>query len=117
MRQVLFWTESDPGDIFESFYVSWKMDKKVRAQVVIAGKVQGVFFRMETKRTADTYGVCGWVKNKNDGTVEALLEGDEERVRSVIDWCREGPPFAKVRRVDVTWGDYTGRINSFDITY
>ena len=93
------------------------MEKKVRAHVVIVGKVQGVFFRMETKRAAEKYGVYGWVKNKSDGTVEAVLEGDEDSVKSLIDWCREGPPFANVKRVEVKWKKYTGELNAFDITH
>ena len=93
------------------------MEKKVKAHVIIAGKVQGVFFRMETKHAADRYGVYGWVRNKRDGTVEALFEGDEERVGSMIEWCREGPPFANVKQVDVKWGKYQDEFQEFRIKY
>ena len=93
------------------------MGEKIRAHVVITGKVQGVFFRMETKRTADMYGVYGWVQNKSNGTVEAVFEGDKEQVGSIVDWCKKGPPFANVRRVDVKWEKHTGELNAFNITH
>jgi acylphosphatase len=93
------------------------MEKKVRAHAVISGRVQGVFFRMETKRAADGLGVFGWVRNKRDGTVEAVFEGPEKSAMSVLEWCKEGPPIAKVTNVDVTWEDYKGEFSSFDVTY
>lgn len=93
------------------------MEEKVRAHAVISGRVQGVFFRMETKRAADGFGVFGWVRNKRDGTVEAVFEGSEESVMSVLEWCKKGPPIANVTKVDVTWGDYKGEFSSFDVTY
>ena len=92
-------------------------DKKIRAHAIIVGRVQGVFFRMETKRAADRAGVSGWVRNKRDGNVEALFEGDEGSVKSVLEWCREGPPLACVERVDVEFKDYKGEFKEFEITY
>ena len=93
------------------------MGKKVKAHVVIVGMVQGVFFRMETKQAADRYGVWGRVRNKSDGSVEAVFEGDQERVNSIIEWSKEGPPFARVENVDVSWKDYKGEFKEFKITY
>ncbi len=93
------------------------MEEKVRARVVISGRVQGVFFRLETKHAADRYGVFGWVKNQRDRTVEALFEGSKEKVDSILEWCKEGPPIAKVHRVDVEWEDYKGEFDIFEITY
>lgn len=93
------------------------MEKKVRAYAVISGRVQGVFFRLETKHAADGYGVFGWVRNKRDGTVEAVFEGDKEKVLSVLEWCKHGPPVSRVQHVDVTWEAYTGEFNSFSIRY
>jgi acylphosphatase len=93
------------------------MENKARAHAVISGRVQGVFFRMETKRAADGLGVFGWVKNQPDGTVEAVFEGDRERVEAVLDWCREGPPPADVTAVKVEWEDYTGEFKGFDINF
>ncbi|MBU4345177.1 MAG: acylphosphatase [Desulfobacteraceae bacterium] len=91
--------------------------KKIRAHAVITGRVQGVFFRMETKRAADHAGVLGWVRNKMDGDVEALFEGDEESVKSVLEWCGKGPPLACVKNVDVEFEDYKGEFKEFEITY
>ena len=93
------------------------MENKVRAHASISGRVQGVFFRMETKRAADQFGVSGWVRNRRDGTVEALFEGDQDRVDAVLGWCKEGPPHAQVSAVKVEWENYAGEFNGFDITY
>ena len=93
------------------------MEKMVRAHAVISGRVQGVFFRMETKYAADRLGVCGWVKNKLDGSVEAVFEGDKVRVSAVLDWCRDGPPAARVDRLEVIWEDYSGEFDTFDVTF
>ena len=93
------------------------MENNTRAHVIISGLVQGVFFRMETKRAADGFGVVGWVKNQLAGTVEAVFEGDRERVDAIIDWCREGPPRADVTDVTVNWEDYTGEFKGFNINY
>ena len=93
------------------------MENKVRARAIISGRVQGVFFRMETKRAADRFGVGGWVRNLKDGTVEAVFEGDQDRVEAALDWCRHGPPHALVADVNVTWHDYTGEFDAFDIIY
>jgi len=92
-------------------------NKKIRANAIIVGRVQGVFFRMETKQAADRAGISGWVRNKRDGNVEALFEGDEGSVKSVLEWCRKGPPFAYVDRVDVEFEDYKGEFKKFEITY
>lgn len=92
-------------------------DKKIRAHAVITGRVQGIFFRMETKRAADRAGVLGWVRNKINGNVEALFEGDEGSVKSMLEWCRKGPQFACVKGVDVEFEDYKGEFKEFEITY
>jgi acylphosphatase len=93
------------------------MANKVRARAVISGRVQGVFFRLETKRTAQSYGVSGWVKNQMDGTVAAIFEGPKDSVDAVLEWCRLGPPHANVASVDVVWEDYKGEFKSFEVTY
>lgn len=89
--------------------------KKVSAHLVIKGIVQGVFFRANTQDVAVSHGIHGWVRNARDGTVEALLEGDEDGVKKVIDWCRKGPFGARVEGVDIKWQDYAGRFNDFKI--
>jgi acylphosphatase len=93
------------------------MANEVRARVVISGRVQGVFFRLETKRAAEKHGVLGWVKNQRDGTVAALFEGSTENVDSMLEWCKQGPPLAMVQSVDVEWGDYKSEFNGFEVTY
>jgi len=74
----------------------------VRKRVRAHGRVQGVFFRDSLRRAADREGVAGWAANRPDGTVEAVLEGDEEAVRRLVELCRGGPGHAEVERLDVT---------------
>ena len=93
------------------------MSKKVRAHAIISGRVQGVFFRMETKRTADNCEVLGWVRNRRDGTVEAVFEGNEENVNSILEWCKDGPRFANVKKVDVKLEEYKGNYYGFELRY
>lgn len=77
-------------------------DGMIRVRVVVHGLVQGVWFRESCRRVADEQGVAGWVRNRADGTVEAVFEGDAQPVSVVVSWCRIGPPRAEVTRVDVT---------------
>ena len=91
--------------------------RKVSAHVYVYGIVQGVFFRYNTKRLADQLGVSGWVRNLPDGRVEAYFEGEEDAVRRMVEWCHVGPPLARVERVEVEWGEYTGRYMGFTIRY
>ncbi|KPJ76911.1 MAG: acylphosphatase [Deltaproteobacteria bacterium SG8_13] len=93
------------------------MADKVRAHAIITGIVQGVFFRIETQRAAELRGVAGWVRNKRDGSVEAVFEGDSKDVNAVLDWCRQGPARAVVHDVVVEWQEYTGEYGGFDVTY
>jgi len=73
----------------------------IRRRVVIHGHVQGVFFRDSTRRLAEREGVAGWVRNRPDGAVEAVFEGDAEAVERLLRFMREGPRGAQVERVDV----------------
>ena len=91
------------------------MENRVRAHAVITGRVQGVWFRAETKRAADAHGVTGWVRNKRDGAVEAVFEGPKEAVDATLSWCRQGPPLAKVTNIDVRWEDTTAEFNTFEV--
>ena len=79
-----------------------------RAHVFIDGKVQGVYYRAKTKETAERLGVDGWVRNRDDGRVEAVFEGTPEEVNQMIDWCHEGSPAASVTGVDVQFEDPVG---------
>jgi acylphosphatase len=69
--------------------------------VIVGGRVQGVFFRDTTKRTAESRGVSGWVRNNPDGSVEAVFEGAEEAVDAMVRFAREGPRGAMVEHVEV----------------
>lgn len=89
----------------------------VRARVFISGWVQGVFFRSETKHEAKKLSVNGWVRNLPDGRVEAIFEGEEENVKELVEFCKKGPPGAKVAHVDVIWESYTGEFRDFEIRY
>jgi acylphosphatase len=70
--------------------------------------VQGVFFRGDMRDRARSLGVSGWVRNNADGTVEAELEGEEDRLELLLSWCRRGPAGARVDDVDVEWAEPRG---------
>jgi acylphosphatase len=90
---------------------------KVRAHVFVSGRVQGVFFRYEAKRLAVKFDVCGWIRNLFDGRVEAVFEGEKENVERLVEFCRRGPPGARVTRVEVSWKDYEGEFEGFRTRY
>ena len=73
----------------------------IRRRVIVSGRVQGVFFRDSTRQAATSRGVAGWARNRPDGSVEAVFEGDAEAVESMIRFCRQGPPRAEVEDVAV----------------
>jgi acylphosphatase len=81
-----------------------------RGHVVIYGFVQGVGFRLAVRRAAETRGVSGWVRNRPDGAVEAVFEGQAEDVEALVDFCRRGPRGAEVERVDVDEGSAEGLV-------
>lgn len=85
--------------------------------MVFDGLVQGVFFRANTKRCADKMGLSGWVRNLSDGRVEAVFEGDEEKVREAIDWCATKQPYAQVDSKEVEFTEYSGKLDGFVIRY
>ena len=72
---------------------------------MISGFVQGVFYRASARDAGHHFGLTGWVKNRYDGKVEAVAEGPRDRVQAFIEWCREGPPSARVTDVTVEWVD------------
>ena len=90
----------------------------VRASVEFHGRVQGVFFRDETRRAAGGFGVTGWVKNLANGNVQAVFEGDREQVEAFLRWYDEaGPPLSKVTKKEVEWQTYTGEFDRFSVAY
>lgn len=82
---------------------------------VVSGRVQGVWFRVSTQMTAQRLGVKGYVRNLSTGQVECYAEGDDDAVQSLIHWAHEGPPFAKVRSVDVTELSEYESVGKFEI--
>lgn len=72
-----------------------------RARVRVQGRVQGVWFRESTRRQAEQLGLAGWVRNREDGSVEAVFEGPVDAVAQAVAWCRLGPPRAEVTAVAV----------------
>lgn len=88
---------------------------KRRAQVLISGKVQGVYFRAHTRQVARELGLTGYVRNLPDGRVEAVFEGEEEAVKRAIEWCRRGPPRARVDHVEVRREEARGDYQDFTI--
>lgn len=80
----------------------------VARRVSVRGHVQGVFFRDSCRREAEQAGVTGWVCNEPDGSVAAVFEGPAPAVEHLVRWCHDGPPRARVERVDVTEAAPTG---------
>ena len=72
----------------------------IRRRVVVHGRVQGVFFRDTTRSLAQSHGVSGWARNRDDGTVEAVFEGPAEAVAALVEFSAEGPPDALVERIE-----------------
>jgi acylphosphatase len=74
-----------------------------RVHLFISGRVQGVFYRAFTKEVADSLGLKGWVRNLRDGRVEAVFEGEEDKISIAIERCKEGPPYARVDNIEIIW--------------
>jgi acylphosphatase len=87
-----------------------------RAHVWVAGEVQGVFFRYETRERARGQGLAGWVRNLPDGRVEAVFEGPDEAVDRIVRWCHRGPEGARVSEVEVRHEDPEG-LTGFDVRF
>ncbi|PKN20976.1 MAG: acylphosphatase [Deltaproteobacteria bacterium HGW-Deltaproteobacteria-6] len=85
--------------------------------VTISGRVQGVFFRAETERTAESLNLTGWVRNRSDGSVEAVFEGEDKAVYQMVVWCHSGPRFARVDDVIIEDEPYTGKFQNFRVRY
>ncbi|MEQ9426114.1 MAG: acylphosphatase [Cyclobacteriaceae bacterium] len=84
--------------------------------VRVTGRVQGVFYRASTKTKAQTLGLKGWVKNEQDGSVKMQIEGDEDKINQMIDWCHQGPSQASVDKVEVVDEELRG-YETFEVRY
>ncbi len=93
------------------------MANKIQIKVIIKGLVQGVFYRVHTKNTADKLGVKGYVKNLANGSVEAVFEGDTQAVAMMIDWCHKGPEISRIDHVDTQEIKPLSDFKTFEIRY
>ncbi|WP_435066574.1 acylphosphatase [Haloplanus sp. C73] len=84
------------------------MSDRIRAHVFVSGRVQGVYYRANTRDAARARNVDGWVRNLEDGRVEAVFEGPESAVEEMVEWCHTGSPAATVDDVDVNYEDPQG---------
>jgi acylphosphatase len=91
--------------------------ERIRARVLVIGRVQGVGFRAAARDRARAAGVEGWVRNLHDGRVEAVFEGTRPAVQRMLTWCYSGPANATVEKVEVTWEEPTGKEGSFAIAW
>lgn len=91
--------------------------EKARAHVFVSGKVQGVYYRASTRDAAREKGVEGWVRNLDDGRVEAVFEGEEEAVEAMVEWCHKGSRHAEVEDVEVEWKEATDEFDGFEVRY
>lgn len=94
-----------------------KINGKTRAHIFISGFVQGVFFRETTRTKAENLGIKGWVRNLRDSRVEAIFEGEKDKVEEILKWAKKGPSFARVDYIKVEWQKYEGKFDSFEAKY
>ena len=88
-----------------------------RLHLKITGRVQGVFYRATTHEQALRLGLVGWVRNMPDGSVELCAEGPREVLEQLLEWCRQGPPGARVSGVRPSWSEATGEHQRFAVRY
>ena len=93
------------------------MTNKTQIKVVIKGLVQGVFYRVHTKHTADTLGIKGYVKNLANGSVEAVFEGDPDVIARMIDWCHKGPEVSRIDNIQTQEIKTLSNFKIFEIRY
>jgi acylphosphatase len=84
-------------------------------QLIVRGRVTGVYFRASAQREAKRLGITGWVRNRNDGSIEIMAEGDEDVIKELVSWSHHGPTAARVDGVDVRWRGYSGDFADFRI--
>lgn len=90
---------------------------KARAHLRISGRVQGVFFRATSRDKANSLDITGWVRNNPDGTVEAVVEGEKEKINEYIKWAHKGSSAARVDEVNVEWEDYQEEFDNYSIVH
>ena len=92
------------------------VEENTRVHLLIEGRVQGVFFRASAQAEASRLGLTGWVRNRPDGVVEIVAEGERKKIDDWIAWCRHGPRGAEVRNVRIQWQEFSGEYSAFRIT-
>ena len=93
------------------------MEELASLSAIVHGRVQGVFFRDFVHGIAELHGLTGWVRNCPEGTVEVRAEGPKDKLLELLKFLELGPPRARVDRVDVTWSEYSGDDNSFQVRF
>ena len=88
-----------------------------RVHVFVSGRVQGVFFRANTRAEAKRLGLKGWVKNTPDGRVELVAEGPSRAVNELISWCHKGPAYSRVDKVEFHKETPTGKYDEFSVRF
>ncbi len=88
-----------------------------RVWLVVHGSVQGVFFRSNTKKEALSLGLKGYVRNIDNGCVEVVAEGPEDKIKEFIAFCKKGPEMANVSKVDVKFEEASGKFEGFEVRY
>ena len=91
--------------------------EKSRCHVLVSGLVQGVFFRKYTLEMAKKLNLKGWVRNTENGKVEAIFEGEKEKIEKILEWMKTGPPLARVKNLNVNWERFKGEFQDFEIKY
>ena len=89
-------------------------ENKRTVHVRVEGRVQGVGYRAFVEMRAAELGLTGWVRNRRDGSVEAVLQGSPDAIEAVLDACRAGPPASRVARLDII-GEGVGAFDGFDV--
>jgi acylphosphatase len=90
---------------------------KERVNIVVHGRVQGVFYRARTIEKAIELELNGWVKNRIDGTVEIVAEGSKEDLERLVDWSQQGPKHAHVTKIEVIWQPFVDEFRDFAVKY
>jgi acylphosphatase len=80
-------------------------------------KGSGSFFRQNTLEKAKALGLKGWVRNTKDGKVEAVFEGEKEKIERILEWMKKGPPLARVDGLEIEWENFKGEFDDFEIRY
>ena len=91
------------------------MANKAQVQIVVRGRVQGVFFRGAAAQEARALGLSGWARNLPDGRVAILAEGERRNLEMLFAWAHQGPPAARVEELEAEWSEYKGELHGFDI--